>query len=249
LGDTLQFVRYAELVKAHGARVIVECRPQLANLLASCPGIDLVITAGQPLPDFDVQLPMLSLGAVMGTTLVDIPVKVPYLFPDPALVEKWKQALAAPEGLKVGIAWQGNPDYRFDRFRSIPLERFAPLAAVRGVRLFGMQMGAGREQLASLATPFAITDLGDVLGDFHNTAAIMRNLDLVVTSDSVPAHLAGALGMPTWVALAYLPDWRWMLKRRDSPWYPTMRLYRQSRPDDWQEVFQSIATDLAAFRA
>jgi tetratricopeptide (TPR) repeat protein len=244
-GDSLQFVRFVQLVKQRGARVIVECRPQLASLLKSCPGVDAVVAAGAGPVEFDVYLPMTSVPGVWGTSLESIPAKVPYLFPAAALVEKWKQELGAVEAFKVGIAWQGDPANKTDRFRSIPLERFAPVAGIAGVRLYSVQMGAGREQLARLTTTAPISDLGDRLGDFHNTAAILCNLDLIITCDSAPAHLAGALGLPVWVALAHLADWRWMLERTDSPWYPTMRLYRQSRRGDWHEVFERIATDLA----
>jgi tetratricopeptide (TPR) repeat protein len=244
LGDSMQFVRYAEALKQRGARVIVECRPQLASLFESCPGVDAVVATGTPLPEYDVHALLASVPGVWGTALESIPANVPYLFPAAALVEKWKQELGAVEAFKVGIAWQGNPHNKTDSYRSIPLESFARLAGTAGVRLYSVQMGAGREQLARLTTA-PISDLGDRLGDFHNTAAILCNLDLVITCDSAPAHLAGALGLPVWVALAHLADWRWMLERTDSPWYPTMRLYRQSRRGDWHEVFERIATDLA----
>jgi tetratricopeptide (TPR) repeat protein/ADP-heptose:LPS heptosyltransferase len=246
LGDSMQFVRFAKAVKERGAKVIVECRPQLAHLLMSCPGVDAVVATGEPLPEYDVHVPLASLPGILGTDLESIPAQVPYFFPDAALVQKWDGELGAADGLKVGIAWQGSPDNKNDRYRSIPLEQFAPLAAVANARLYSVQSGPGREQLAKLAAAVPIVDLGDRLGDFHNTAAILCKLDLVITCDSAPAHLAGALGIPVWVALAHLADWRWMADRADSPWYPTMRLYRQSRPGDWDEVFARIAADLAA---
>jgi tetratricopeptide (TPR) repeat protein len=246
LGDTLQFIRYAELVKRQGGTVLIEVHPALASLLARCPGVDRVIAGGEPLPKFDVHLPLLSLPRVFGTSLETVPAKVPYLLPDAASLEKWKRELGAETGFKIGIAWQGNPAHRADRFRSIPLARFAGLARMRGVHLYSLQMGAGREQLSALAGPLPITDLGDRLGDFDHTAAIVRNLDLVITCDSAPAHLAGALGVPVWVALAFAPDWRWMLDRGDSPWYPTMRLFRQNAPGDWEGVFERIQGALAS---
>jgi ADP-heptose:LPS heptosyltransferase len=146
--------------------------------------------------------------------------------------------------LKVGIAWQGNPDHPKDRYRSIPLRFFAALAKVAGVSLISLQTGPGREQLDSLAKPFPLVDLGQRLGDFYATAALVRNLDLVITCDSAPAHLAGALGVPTWVALAATPDWRWLLARSDSPWYPSMRLFRQAG-GGWEGVFEEIQSELA----
>jgi tetratricopeptide (TPR) repeat protein len=246
LGDSMQCVRYAQMLKARGARVIIECRRQLAGLLATCPGVDQVVIAGTLAPEFDVHLPLLSLPGVMGTTLDNIPANVPYLFADRELIDRWKEELGAGGAFSVGIAWQGDPRQPRDRYRSIPLASFAPLAAVSRVRLYSVQSGAGREHLAKPGAPRAIIDLGDRVGDFYNTAAVLTALDLVITCDSVLAHLAGALGLPVWVALAHFADWRWMLERADSPWYPTMRLYRQRRPGDWNEVFKRIAADLAA---
>jgi tetratricopeptide (TPR) repeat protein len=244
LGDSLQFVRYARLVKDCGARVIVECRSELASLLASCPGVDAVVDPDAPLPDYDFYLPLPSLPGLFTLRVEDIPAGVPYLFPDPALVERWSRELAGEE-VRVGITWQGNPEFRFDRLRSIPLERYAALLEVPGVRFYSLQMGSGREQLPGFAGG-KIIDLSDRIRDFQDTAAIMRNLDLVIVSDSSPAHLAGALGIPTWITLSRVADWRWMLDREDNPWYPTMRLFRQRQPGGWGEVFQRIARDLQA---
>ena len=244
LGDALQFVRYAELVKQRVGTVIVECQPQLARLLASCPGVDAVLVRGEPWPKFDAWAALLSLPGIFETSLENIPAKVPYLWPDSLSVEQWKDELGHGTDFKIGIAWQGSPGYTGDSSRSIPLARFAGIAKTPGVRLFSLQMGAGREQVAEIAGGWRITDLGDRLGDFHNTAAILRNLDLVITCDSAPAHLAGALGVPVWVALTFMPDWRWMLERSDSPWYPTMRLFRQTARGDWEGVFQNIQDEL-----
>jgi tetratricopeptide (TPR) repeat protein len=243
-GDTLQFVRYAALVKKRGARVIVECAPPVAALLKTCPGVDEVTIAGAPLPAFDFAVPLLSLPGLLGTTLESIPAEVPYVHPDETLVDKWGGELRPDSEFSVGIAWQGNPTHGADEFRSIPLSYFEPVVRTSGVRVYSIQMGAGREQLAQVARDWPIVDLADRLGDFHNTAAIVRNLDLVITCDSAPAHLAGALGVPVWVALAFAPDWRWMLDREDCPWYPTMRLFRQPRPKDWSSVFARIAQEL-----
>jgi tetratricopeptide (TPR) repeat protein len=243
-GDTLQFVRYAALLKERGARVIVECSQPAAALLKTCPAVDDVTIAGSPLPPFDFAVPLLSLPGILGTTLETIPATVPYLWPDAALVEHWRRELRGDGAFSVGIAWQGNPTHGADEFRSIPLACFEPVVRAAKARVYSLQMGAGREQLAAAAKDWPIGDLGDRLGDFHNTAAIVRNLDLVITCDSAPAHLAGALGVPVWVALAFSPDWRWMVDRDDSPWYPTMRLFRQPRPKDWGAVFAHIAEEL-----
>jgi hypothetical protein len=224
----------------------VECQPALRPLLATCPGIDRLVGQREPLPAFDVHLPLLSLPGVFGTDLETIPTTVPYLRIDPAAVERWQRELGT-EGFKVGIVWQGSTSHRGDRWRSMPLAQFAPLAAVPGVRLISLQKGAGSEQLAALGGLFPVVDLGDRLdagGAFLDTAAVMAGLDLVVCCDTAVAHLAGALGVPVWVALAYAPDWRWLLGREDSPWYPTMRLFRQDRRGDWDGVFARLADAL-----
>jgi tetratricopeptide (TPR) repeat protein len=248
LGDTLQFIRYAPMVKQRGGTVIVESPIALGQLLASCTGIDRLIARGAPQPPFDVHAPLLSLPRIFGTTLANVPANVPYLWADPPLVESWRRELSAVPGVKIGIAWQGNPRFPADCMRSIPLTHFTPLAQIDGVRLFSLQKGTGREQLQAVASYLPVVDLADRLdettGGFMDTAAVMKNLDLVVTSDTSIAHLAGALGVPVWVALAVGADWRFLLGRDDSPWYPTMRLFRQTRMGDWDGVFERIASEL-----
>ncbi|HYV39536.1 MAG TPA: tetratricopeptide repeat protein [Gemmataceae bacterium] len=269
LGDMLQFVRYVPLVKDRGGQVIVECPSTLVPLWTSLAGVDQLIPREQLLPPFEVQAPLPSLPGILGTTVDNVPAAVPYLNADPCLVEKWRVQCRVggvfgthpgdlvgsedsthptthhPPHL-VGIAWQGDPSYRHDCQRSIPLSQFAPLANVEGVQLISLQKGFGIEQLA--ANPFPVRDLGNQLdeksGAFMDTAAIMKNLDLVISSDTAIAHLAGALGVPVWVALPFVPDWRWLLDREDSPWYPTMRLFRQISPGQWENVFQRMAQEL-----
>ncbi len=240
LGDAIQFIRYAELLKRQGAIVVVECRPALTRLLATAPGVDQVVTRGEPWPHFDVHLPLLSLPGMLASQLEDIPLDIPYLDPDAELVAYWHRELSQTPGFKIGIAWQGSPTYFSDRQRSIPLAHFAGIVETPGVCVYSLQMGPGREQLTESAGRWSIIDWGDRVGDFCNTAAIVRNLDLVISSDTAIVHLAGALGVSVWVALAFSPDWRWMLDRADSPWYPTMRLFRQSRPRDWDGVFRGM---------
>jgi hypothetical protein len=200
---------------------------------------------GEP---FDFQIPLLSLPAVCKTTLETIPATVPYLVAEPEVIARWQRELSGASGLKVGIAWQGNPTVKRDKYRSIPLECFAPLADCDNVRLISLQKGPGREQLSALAGRLGIIDLGPALdedaGAFVDTAGVMMSLDLVITCDTSLAHLAGALGVPVWVALQYVPDWRWLVGRQDSPWYPTMRLFRQSRAGQWDDVFRRIAEAL-----
>jgi tetratricopeptide (TPR) repeat protein len=244
LGDTIQFIRYASIVKQLGAAVIVECQELLLGLLDSCPGIDQLVAQGDALPAFDVHAPLLSLPRILKTSAETIPATIPYLVPKPAIVERWRTRLIEIDGFKIGIAWQGNPTFRGDRFRSFPLRYFAPLAQVPGVCLLSLQKGAGSGQLAEVRDLFAVTDLGDRLHDFTDTAAVMKNLDLVITSDTAAAHLAGALGVPVWVALSFAADWRWLLDRCDCPWYPTMRLFRQRESGDWRRVFEEINSAL-----
>lgn len=253
LGDTLQFIRYAPLVRDRGGQVVVVCQKPLVNLLASCQGIDCVVAQGEPLPAFDVHAPLASLPRIFGTTLANVPTNIPYLAADEQLLERWRQELAAHGEFKVGIAWQGSPKYRWDAKRSIPLERFEPLARVPGVRFYSLQKGPGSEQLGRLAGRFDVVDLGPQLdettGPFLDTAAVIKNLDLVITSDTSIPHLAGALGAPVWLAASFVPDWRWLADRDDSPWYPTMRLFRQPSRGDWQSVFRRMAEELERLAA
>ncbi|WP_145254251.1 tetratricopeptide repeat protein [Planctomycetes bacterium Pan216] len=244
IGDTLQFLRYALLVKQQGARVLVECQPELTPLLRLTPGIDQLIPQGEPLPHFDVHAPLLSLPRIFKTTLESIPVPIPYLFPRDELVDHWATRLPK-SGFRVGIAWQGNPDFREDADRSIPLAAFEPLSRVPGITLINLQKGHGRDQLDQFSQTWPIVDLGldvdESSGPFMDTAAIASQLDLIITSDSAIPHLAGALGVPVWVALPIACDWRFMLERADSPWYPTMRLFRQTQRGDWGGLFAEIA--------
>ena len=246
LGDTMQFIRYAPLVKRVGARVLVECPKPLVRLLAGCRGVDELIVWGDDLPPFDTHAPLLSLPRILHTVLETIPAEVPYLFPDAGLAERWRKELGPIAGSKIGIVWRGNPKHQNDLARSIPLSRFASLLSLPGVRFFSLQKGPGVEQLQDLDGQCHVTELGSRLDDFLDTAAVLVNLDLLITCDTAVAHLAGALGVPAWVALPLVPDWRWLLDRDDSPWYPTMRLFRQKRPGDWPGVMEQIRTAWAA---
>jgi tetratricopeptide (TPR) repeat protein len=248
LGDALQFVRYARLVRQQGGRVVVACRPVLMPLLRQAGFIDELVVQGEPLPHFDVHAGLMDLAHIMGTTVDTIPADVPYLKADGQLVAQWKEKLASISGLKVGIAWQGSAAFHFDRYRSIPLAEFGPLAEVPGITLISLQKGFGSEQLAEVNGRFSVVDLGpgfDEAAPFLDAAAVMKNLDLVISSDTVTPHLAGALGVPVWLATPFSPDWRWLLGRDDSPWYPTMRLFRQERRGDWRPVFEQMAAALA----
>jgi len=244
LGDALQFIRYAPMVRDRVGRVVVVCRAPLARLVATCAGVDLVVVEGSPLPDCDVYAPLMSLPGIFGTDAASVPADVPYLFADPQLVGARAEELALPDDLCIGIAWQGNRGHSRDHVRSFPLDRFEPVARRPGVRLYSLQKDDGREQVADVAGRFPVIDLGGRLDDLMDTAAVMKNLDLVIVADTALAHLAGALGVPVWVALPFEPDWRWMSDRDDSPWYPTMRLFRQRRWGEWDDVFARIAAAL-----
>jgi tetratricopeptide (TPR) repeat protein len=280
LGDTIQFIRYALLVKQRGGTMIVECQESLMPLLASVHGIDRLVAHGADLPDFEFRAPLLSLAGIFHATLASLPRDVPYLHAKTALVERWRRkmsgvrspvsgvkgsvssdsGLRTPDSgrfLRVGIAWQGNPAYYYDRQRSIPLENFRRLAQVPGVQIISLQKGQGVEQLqastwtpdSGLRTPGTLVfNLDETTGAFMDTAAIMQNIDLVISSDTAVPHLAGALSVPVWVALPLIPDWRWLLEREDSQWYPTMRLFRQTRFGEWDDVFNRIATELTTLR-
>jgi tetratricopeptide (TPR) repeat protein len=251
-GDVFQFVRYLPLVKARGASVIFECKPGLKRLLAGMEGVDcLRERTSRPVTeaDFDLYLPMESLPYVFGTTLATVPDAVPYIHPDPALVEQWRgrlgTLLGSGAGIRVGLVWSGNPDSEYDRQRSIPPDRLAPLAAVGGVRFVSLQKGPAAEPLRQASSGLDIVVLDQQLTDFADTAAVIANLDLVISAETAVPHLAGAMARPVWTLLPFVPAWRWLLEREGSPWYPSMRLFRQPRPGDWDVVIASVAQRLA----
>lgn len=245
VGDAIQFVRYAPLLAAMGARVFLECNSQLVRLLKGIAGIEGVITRYGALPPHDFQVSLLSLPHLLGTTLETIPAAVPYLAPEPELSARWAKRLGTTQGLKVGLVWAGNPEFKADRLRSPGLAAFRPILDVPGVTFYALQKGSGRRDLEGagwLPSPFV--DLNDEIADFADTAAAMANLDLVISSCTGPAHLAGALGRPTWTVIPFSPDWRWMEAREDTPWYPSMRLFRQDQRGDWGSVMQRLAAAL-----
>lgn len=247
-GDTIQFLRYVPLVAAQGGRVILEVQPELRSLVQGLDGVASVHGRGDPLPPFDVECPLMSLPLAFGTLLDRVPGAVPYLRPDPAMAARWGERLGDGPGPKVGLVWAGNPLFRGDRSRSPGLRALQPLLDLPDIRFFGLQMGAGRRDLPPAGGPSGFVDLGPEIHDFADTAAIMANLDLVVSSCTAPAHLAGSLGVPVWVALPFAPDWRWLLERADSPWYPTARLFRQPAPGDWATPFMAMAEALRNVR-
>lgn len=243
-GDTLQFIRFVPSIAADSGRVVCEVQPPVASLLKQS-GMPGVIAQGESLPACDVWIPLLSLPRVFGTTLETIPRDIPYLAADPARVSQWQEVLAGSDKFRVAIAWQGRPTYRGDRFRSIHLSLFEPLAKVPGVQLISLQKGAGAEHVAEVASDWPLVDVSNRLTDFHVTAAAIANVDLVITCDTAVAHLAGALGVPTWIALPFSSDWRWLRDRDDSPWYPSVRLFRQTTFDDWPAEFERLTAALS----
>lgn len=252
LGDTLQFIRFARTIRPRVRRLVVECQPALVPLLSRCDYVDELVAKGGPLPPHDFHVSLLSLPHVLGLDGDGLTDGGPYLSADPQLVARWGEFLSRLPGRKIGIAWQGNPRYRRDAFRSVPVSAFAPLAAVPGVTLVSLQRGAGQGWLVDPATrpAFPVVDPGPgvdtTAGAFMDTAALMQGLDLVVTSDTSIPHLAGALGVSIWLAAAANPDFRWLDQGEKSPWYPTMRLFRQSAAGDWGPVFQRMAAAIQA---
>ena len=245
LGDTLQFIRYAPLIERRGGLVTVACRKPLELILAGCRGVRRVVSDKAILSEFACYVPLLSLPRIFGTSVETVPAEVPYLTVPEELTTRWRDELGSTAEFKIGVGWQGNPDHSKDRERSFRLAHLEPLSLVPGVRLFSLQKGFGSEQLDEIDGRFPVIPLGRRLDDLVDTAAVLKNLDLLVCPDTSLAHLGGALGIPVWLALPFACDWRWMRERGDSPWYPTMRLFRQQRWGDWSGVFARIADELA----
>jgi tetratricopeptide (TPR) repeat protein len=249
-GDTLQFCRYLPLL-AQRARIVAEVPAPLFRLLSCLPGLAGLVVQGAALPEFDLQCPLLSLPHRFGTTLETIPAAMPYLKADPALTAAWRARLAPLPGLRVGLAWAGGvrldqPELAaVDARRSIGLARLAPLAAIEGVSFVSLQKGDAAAQAAEPPPGLVLHDFTAGLRDFADTAALIANLDLVISVDTSVVHLAGALGKPVWLLNRFDTCWRWLLGRDDSPWYPTLRQFRQPRPGDWDGVIAAIGTALA----
>ncbi len=266
LGDTLQFIRFAPVVKRRGGRVIVACPEPLVEIAATCPGVDEVQDGIRPDSECQFHAPLMSLPSILRPATASLAIDVPYLSADVERVERWRPIVErsvariqerigerkteARRPLKIGIAWQGNPRNRVDRWRSFHLRHLAPLAEIPGVCLISLQKGEGTEQIAEVADEFPVAVLHDPAEGIEDrrtlldTAAVMDHLDLVVTPDSAIAHLAGSLGVRVWLALPAVAEWRWLIGRDDSPWYPTMTLFRQSEPGDWDGVFRRMADKL-----
>jgi tetratricopeptide (TPR) repeat protein len=241
LGDTIQFCRYAPLVAARGAQVVMTAQENLVELLKTLDPRVRIVPVGQTPTDFDFHAALLSLPLAFGTRIETIPASIPYLWADPALASRFRDRIGSA-GFRVGICWQGS---YIAGVRSFALASFSDIAHLPGVRLISLQKGAGSEQLETLPPGMTVERLGDDFPrDFSETAAAMESLDLVISCDTSVAHLAGALGRPCWMALRHGADWRWLTERRDTPWYPGMRLFRQPAPGDWAGAFAQIGAEL-----
>ncbi|ODS30036.1 MAG: peptidase, partial [Candidatus Scalindua rubra] len=251
-GDTIQFVRYLPMVKAQGGRVIFECPQNFLRLLKNCAGIDKIIeksSTSKLSAQFDVHVPLLSLPGIFCTTLDSIPSDVPYITVDPGLVEQWRLRFGHDNNFKVGIVWAGIPTHRYVYHkRSCSLADLATLAEIPELSFYSLQKGPASVEANNPPKGMKIINLENDLNDFADTAAAITNLDLVISVDTAVAHLTGAIGKPVWTLLHSAPDWRWLLNRDDSPWYPSMRLFRQSKPNDWTGVFEQVKKSLSNFR-
>jgi len=254
-GDTFEFARYAlEIKQKYGAKIILEVQKPLTKVLSLCPYLDHVIPSGNTLPMFDYQIPLMSLPLIFKTTVNTVPVQIPYLYADEQLIAEWKEKLASDKNFKIGICWQGNPNYRTQFLRaavahkSMRAEMFAPLAKIPGVTLYSLQKMSGEDQLKDLNGKVMIHEFGadfdNAHGRFMDTAAVIKNLNLVVTIDTSICHFAAALGAPVWNLLPCPADWRWMVECDDTPWYPNMRLFRQPKSGDWDSVIERVTQEI-----
>lgn len=240
-GDNLQFIRYLPQVKRLGGTVTVETLPSLMKLFSQIREVDQLIenrSDSQSPCEYDLVTYIMDLPAILKTTVETLPRDVPYLYADIAKVNQWRPRLITPK-FKVGIVWAGSPDHANDMNRSCGLEDIVPLTKINGVQLFSLQKGDHEQDLIR-HDHLPIEDLGPDLQDFSDTAAVIEQLDLVISVDTAVLHLAGALGKPAWALIPFAPDWRWLLKREDSPWYPTVKLFRQTKPDQWKDVMERI---------
>ena len=248
MGDAIQFVRYAPLLAARGAKVIVGVHRPLAALMTGAAGVAAVIADGQALPDFDLYCPMLSLPLAFGTEFATIPSTVPYIRPQPDRIAQWQGRLPQTGRLRIGICWAGTAIHPNDERRSIPLEAFATILSVRDVDFVSLQRDVNAAQAAILEA-YGVAPLGQEFADFADTAAVVSMLDLIISVDTAVAHLAGAMAKAVGLLVPFSPDFRWMLRRTDSPWYPTMRLFRQTAIGEWDGPLNRLREELAGIAA
>ena len=245
LGDAIQFARFVPQIAMRGAMVYLESPPALVPLLQTLDGPARVIAVGEPHPEFDRHCPLLSVPGILKISTSDLPGPIPYLRCESSRIKFWQQRMAQHGGrLRIGLAWAGSPKHLNDRQRSLPPAFLAPLASIPGARFFSLQKGGDPGQNEMIPTDLHLIDWTSELSDLAETAALVANLDLVLSVDSAVVHLAGALGKPAWVLLAAAPDWRWMHGRTDSIWYPSARLFRQTVPGDWTGPIRQVAAEL-----
>lgn len=244
LGDTIQFARYASQLARGGAKVVLEVQPELAALLSRIDGVASVVGRGQPLPAYDVHCPAGSLPLALRTEVSSIPATVPYLAANDERIAQWRERIGSLPSPRIAIAWSGSADHANDRNRSITLARLAPLLNTGSGSFVSIQRELRDGDAATLAQMPNVTHVGDALADFDDTAAIMALADLVIAVDTSVVHLAGAMGRPVWIMLPFQPDWRWLLDREDTPWYPTAKLFRQPKPGDWDSVIARVSDNL-----
>lgn len=244
IGDTIQFSRFAPMIAARGARVVLGVQPTVVSLLRQLPGVEQVVAINEPLPPFDLQATLPDLPGICGTVLETIPRPEGYLRADAVLTERWKQRFAGERRPKVGLVWAGNPRHRDDRNRSLPAPILQRLLAHPGIAWFSLQFGARARDIAAIDA--AVVDLAGDLRDFSETAAALNALDLLISVDTAPIHLAGALGVPGWLLLPELADWRWLRGREDTPWYASVRLFRQREQGEWLPVIERLTNTLDA---
>jgi len=248
-GDSIHFARYLPKLKESGGYVIFECQQTLSRLMRGCSGIDEIVVkhtkSSMPNVVFDVYVPLMSLPGIFSTTLDNIPAEAPYISVDSELTESWRKRLYRNDDFKVGIVWKGNFNNISGRRRSCSLADFAPLAGIPGLVFYSLQKGQEAMEANNPPTGMNIINLDSGLKDFADTAAVIANMDLVISIDTAVVHLAGAMGKPVWTLLHFTPDWRWFLQRDDSPWYPGMSLFRQTQPNDWSGVFEQVKESLS----
>jgi hypothetical protein len=259
LGDTFQFIRYLEILKRSGAYIIFAPQKPLSVLLKLCPYIDEIVSFADRPGHFDYHIPLVSIPHIMKTRVDSTPKNIPYLYADKQLVEKWRLELAADTNVRIGICWQGNSEYTTAFLRaavagkSMHVSSFAPLTYIPGVTVYSLQHITGTDQLNLMPSTMKLVvfdgDFDNSQGRFMDTAAVIKNLDLVITIDTSICHLAAGLGVSVWNLVPNPPDWRWMLDRVDTPWYSNMRLFRQPTPGDWKSVIDCVVQELICYVA
>jgi tetratricopeptide (TPR) repeat protein len=243
-GDCIQFIRFIPLIAQRGGKPILTAYPELRRLIRTVPCLEEIVCPPEEIPPFDLQCPLAGLPRLFETTLQNIPTNVPYLFADPVMAERWRTRVPQDGRVKIGLAWSSKPESRDHATHSPGLSQLAPLGTVSGTWFCSLQKGPAAADTVAPPEGLQITDWSAELQDFADTASLIVNLDLVICCDTAVAHLASAMGKPTWLILPSVPDWRWLLDRDDSPWYPSMRLFRQPKAGDWQSPVRQISREL-----